>query len=73
MELCQTSMTAELLLESMCWCKFFGELVLFEGMRMEFRDKVMSHYSGEVKCHADCLNPGAQDKHLTSQISWVAA
>ena len=73
MELRQTSMTAELLLESMCWCKFFGELVLFEGMRMEFRDKIMSHYSREVKCHADSLNPGAQDEHLTSRISWVTA
>ena len=46
---------------SWCWCKFFGELVLFQGMRMEFTDKIISHCSWEVKCYAYCspLNPEA--------------
>ena len=60
---------------SWCWCKFFGKLVLFQGMCMEFRDKIMLQCSWEVKCHGDCsrLNPGARGKHLTSQLSWVGA
>ena len=39
---------------SYCWCKFFGELFLFQGRCMEFRDKIIPHCSREVKCHADC-------------------
>ena len=60
---------------SCCWCKFFGKLVLFQGMCMEFRDKTMLQCPREVKCHTDCswLNPGAHHHHLTSQLSWVAA
>ena len=36
------------------------ELVLFQRMRMEFMDKIMSHCSGEVKFYTDYsrLNPG---------------
>ena len=26
-----------------CLCKFFGELILFQGMRMELRGEIMSH------------------------------
>ena len=33
-----------------CWCKFFGKLVLFQGMCMEFRDKIMLKCSLEMSC-----------------------
>ena len=60
---------------SWCWCKFFGKLVLFQGICMEFRGKIMMQCFQEVKYHTDCsrLNPGAQQHHLTSQLLWVAA
>ena len=60
---------------SWCWCKFFGKLVLFQGMRTEFKDKIMLQCSWKVKCCADCswLNPVARGEHLTTQLSWIAA
>ena len=38
---------------SWCLCKFFEELVLFQGMRMEFRDKIMLRSSQEVNSRVE--------------------
>ena len=40
---------------SWCWYKFFGELVLFKGLSMELRYKIMSLWSGEVKWQQGCI------------------
>ena len=60
---------------SSCWYKFFGELVIFQVIRVEFRDKIMSHCSWEVKSsHDDCaqLKPRPWGEDLI-RLSWLAA
>ena len=50
-------MVAPLTFFNACWVyfKFYEELVLFLGMGIEFKDKIMLHCFREVKCQQDSL------------------